>query len=102
MIFGEYSWNIFEKSFQNNLLKYILKNFTICLMFVLKKIQKYIIFKVFQFHLQVFLLFKNSGYKFFYIIFEGPNVNKIISYFEHVYNKILYLIMCKKINLFSS
>jgi hypothetical protein len=36
-------------------------------------------FKVFQVHVQVFLLFKNNGYKFFYITFEGPNVNEIIS-----------------------
>jgi hypothetical protein len=43
-----------------------------------------------------FLLLKNNGYKSFYIIFEGPNVNKIISYFGHLYNKILNLIMWKK------
>jgi hypothetical protein len=45
---------------------------------------KYDIFKVFQVHLQVFFLLKNSGYNFFYITFEGPNVDEIISYFEHL------------------
>jgi hypothetical protein len=49
-----------------------------------KKFQKYVIFKVFQVHVQVLLLFKNNGYKSFYIIFEGPNVNEIISYFGHL------------------
>jgi len=33
--FGEYSWNIFEKKFQNNFKKYFFKNYTIWLMFVL-------------------------------------------------------------------
>jgi len=46
--------------------------------------QKYVIFKVFQVHLSIFLLFKNTSYKYFYIIFEGPNVNEIISCFEHL------------------
>jgi hypothetical protein len=49
---------------------------------VLKICQEYVIFKVFQIHLQVFLLLKNNGYKSFYTTFEGPNVNEIISYFE--------------------
>jgi len=51
------------------------------LRFLFKICQKYVIFKDFQ----VILLFKSNGYKFFYINFEGPNVNKIISYFEHLY-----------------
>jgi len=49
-----------------------------------KNLPKNVIFKVFQIHLQVFLWLKNSGYKSFYIIFEGPNVNEIISYFGHL------------------
>jgi hypothetical protein len=52
------------------------KNCTILLRFVLKTCQKYVIFKVFKVHLQVFLLFKRSGYKYFYTTFEGPNVKK--------------------------
>jgi hypothetical protein len=40
--------------------------------------------KFFQVHLQVLLLIKNNGYKSFYIIFENPNVNEIISYFGHL------------------
>ncbi len=55
------------------------------LRFLFKICQKYVIFKDFQVHFQVFLLFKSNGYKKFYITFEGPNVNKIISYFEHLY-----------------
>jgi hypothetical protein len=51
---------------------------------MLKNCQKNVIFKVFQVHLQVLVLFKNSDYKFFYTIFEGPNVNEIISYFGHI------------------
>jgi len=83
-IFGGNILGIFsKKSFQKNLLKSIFFKCTIWLMFVLKKCQKNVIFKVFQLHLQV-LLFKSSGYKSFYIIFEGPNVNNIISYFGHV------------------
>jgi hypothetical protein len=58
-------------------------------MILLKICQKYVIFKVFKVHLQVLSLFKNNGYKFFYITFEGPNVNKMISYFKHLENKIL-------------
>ncbi len=38
--------------------------------------------------------------QFFYITFESPNVNEIVSYFGHIYNKILDLIMCKTLNLF--
>jgi hypothetical protein len=38
----------------------------------------------------------------FYITFEGPNVNEIISYSGQLYNKILDLIMCKKVYLFSN
>ncbi len=49
-----------------------------------------------QVHLKVFLLLKSSNYKYFYITFEGSNVNEIFSYFGHLLNKILYLIMCKK------
>ncbi len=48
---------------------------------MLKIDQKYVLFKVFQVHLQVRLLFKNGGYKSFYTTFEGPNINEIISYF---------------------
>jgi len=40
--------------------------------------------EVFQVHLQVILLFKSSGYKSFYITFENPNINEIISYFRHL------------------
>jgi hypothetical protein len=29
-------------------------------------------------------MLKSSGYKKLYIIFEGPNVDKIISYFENL------------------
>jgi len=53
-------------------------------MFVLKIWQKFVIFKVFKVHLQVLLLLKNSGYKFFNSTFEGPNVNEIISYFGYL------------------
>jgi len=45
---------------------------------------KNVIFKVFQVHLQVFLVLKSNGYKSFYTNFEGPNVNEMISYFEHI------------------
>jgi hypothetical protein len=45
--------------------------------------------------LQVFLVLKSNGCKSFYINFEGPHVNEIISYFKHIWNKILKLIMCK-------
>jgi hypothetical protein len=31
-----------------------------------------------------FLLLRNNGYKYFYTIFKGSNVNEIISYFEHL------------------
>jgi len=37
---------------------------------------KYVIFKVFQVHLQVLVLLKNNGYKSFYITFEGLNVDE--------------------------
>jgi len=42
-----------------------------------KILAKNAIFKVFQVHLQVLLLLKNSGYKSFYSTFEGPNANEI-------------------------
>ncbi len=45
---------------------------------------KYVIFKIFQVDLQDLLLLKNNGHKFFYIIFEGPNVDEIIIYFRHL------------------
>jgi hypothetical protein len=80
----EYSWNIFEKNLQKNLLKYLKNISTILLKFVLKICQNYFIFKVFQVHLKAILLPKNNGYKFFYIIFEGSNVNETISYFGHL------------------
>ncbi len=51
-------------------------------------------FQSFQVHLQVFLLLKSNNYKYFYTTFEGSNVNEILSYFGHLLNKILYLIMC--------
>ncbi len=54
-------------------------------MFVLKIWQKYVIFKVFQVHLQVFLLLKSNGHKSFYRTFEGPNVNEIVSYILDIY-----------------
>jgi hypothetical protein len=57
--FKEYFENIFEKVFFNLI---IFKNCTILLRFVLKNCQKYVIFKVFQVHLQVLLLFKKSSY----------------------------------------
>jgi hypothetical protein len=44
--------------------------YTILLRFVLKICQKYVIFKVFQIHLQVLLLLKNIGYKSFYIFLK--------------------------------
>ncbi len=56
----------------------------ILLRFVLKICQKYVIFKVFQIHLQVFLSLKFSDYKSIYTTFEGPNVDEIISYFGHL------------------
>jgi hypothetical protein len=78
---GEYSWNIPKNLHKSSMFK---KNLCIILLrFVLKICQKYVIFKVFQVHLQVLLLLKSSGYKSFYITFEGLNVNKIISYFGH-------------------
>jgi hypothetical protein len=51
---------------------------------MLKICHKYVIFKVFQVHLQVDLLFKSNDYKSFYTTFESPNVNEIFSYFEHL------------------
>jgi hypothetical protein len=58
-ILGIFSKKVFKKIFKN--LKKILC--TILVRFVLKICQKYVIFKVFQVHLQVLLLFKKSGYK---------------------------------------
>ncbi len=49
-----------------------------------KKLPKEFIFKVFQIHLQVFLLLKSNGYNSFYTNFEGPNVDEKISYFGHL------------------
>jgi len=78
--FGEYS----QKSLQKNLLNSFLKFMYYFVKVYVKNLPKNVIFKVFQIHLQVFLWLKNSGYKSFYIIFEGPNVNEIISYFGHL------------------
>jgi hypothetical protein len=47
------------------------------LRFVLKFCQKYVIFKAFQVHLQVFLLLKNSGYKSFDIILKVQMLMKL-------------------------
>jgi hypothetical protein len=60
-----------------NILHYFVKVF-------IKNLSKKFLFKVFQVCFQVLLLLKNNGYKFFYTIFEGPNVNEIISYFSHL------------------
>jgi hypothetical protein len=60
------------------------KNYAILSRYLLEICQKYVIFKVFQVHLQVLLLFKSIGYRSFYIIFEDLNVNEIISYFAHL------------------
>jgi hypothetical protein len=81
MTFLEYFWNTLKKSFKN-ILKY-LKNYLYYLVCV-KNFPKNAIFKVFQIHLQVVLLLNINGYKSFYITFEGPNVNEIISYFENL------------------
>jgi hypothetical protein len=75
-IVGIFSKKIFKKIFLN--MYYLVK---VC---VLIFSQKYVIFKDFQLHLQVLLLLKNNDYKFFYITFEGPNVNETISYFGHL------------------
>jgi hypothetical protein len=94
--------NILE-IFSKKTLKNLLKSFcAILLRFLLKICQKYVIFKVFQVHLQVLLLLKNNRYKYFYTTFEGPNVNEIISYLKNLKNRILNLIMCKNFNLFSN
>jgi len=65
-----------------------------------KNLTKICHFQSFQVHLQVYLLFKSSGYKSFYTIFEGSNVNEIIPYCKNLSNKILDLIMCKNFSLF--
>jgi hypothetical protein len=54
--FREYFWNIYISLF-----KYFLQYCTILLRFVLKTFHKYVIFNVFQVHLQVLLLFKSNG-----------------------------------------
>jgi hypothetical protein len=51
---------VLEKIFKKSFLVF-LKNCTIFLKFVLKICQKYVIFKNFQIHLQVLLLFKNTS-----------------------------------------
>jgi hypothetical protein len=71
------SCNVFSKKSFKIYLYYFVK---VCV----KKFQKNVIFKVFQIHLQILLLFKNNGYKSFYTTFEGPNVNGIISYFKNL------------------
>jgi hypothetical protein len=70
----------FGKVFQ----KIVLKKIYYFVEVRVKKLPKNVIFKVFQVHPPILLLLKNNGYKSFYIIFEGPNVNEIISYFEHL------------------
>jgi hypothetical protein len=37
-----------------------------------------------KFSKSIYKSFKSNGYKFFYTIFEGPNVNEITSYFGHL------------------
>jgi hypothetical protein len=77
---GIVSKKIFKKIFK-------LKKINLCIIllrFVLIFFQEYVIFKVFQIHLQVFLLLKSNGCKSFYTTFEGPNVNEIISYFGNL------------------
>ncbi len=72
----EYSRKKFSKQSSNFFIKKIC---SILLRFVLN-CQEYVIFKVFQVHLQL----KNSGHRSFYNIFEGPDVNETISYFGHL------------------
>jgi hypothetical protein len=73
--FGILSKKGFKKilDLKNKYLYYFVK---VCV----KKLSKIVIFKVFEVHLQL----KNNGCKSFYTIFEGPNVNEIISYFGHL------------------
>jgi hypothetical protein len=53
---GEYSWIILQKKSSKKYFSiYIFLNYTILLRFMLKFCQKYVIFKVFQVHLQVLL-----------------------------------------------
>jgi hypothetical protein len=64
-------------------------------------LSKYISFSKFSKSISKFFYCLKIVVMSFFYIFEGPNVNEIISYFRHLYYKILNLIMCKKINLFS-
>jgi hypothetical protein len=73
---GILSKKVFKKVFKN----IFYKLFIILFFFF----QKNHFLEVFQVHLQVILLFKSSGYESFYITFENPNVNEIISYFRHL------------------
>jgi len=76
---------IVSKQIFKQIFNFLKKNLCIILLrFVLKICEEYVIFKVFQIHLQVFLLLENNGCKSFYTTFEGPNVNEIISYFENL------------------
>jgi hypothetical protein len=80
IILGIFSRKVFKKFFKILFKKKLYYFVKVCF----KNLPKNVTFKVFQIHLQVFFLFKSSGYKCFYITFEGPNVNEIISYFGHL------------------
>jgi len=72
-LLSDYFWGMFLKKSLHYFVKVCVKN-----------LSKNVIFKVFQVYLKIILLLKNNGYNSFYITFEGPNVNEIISYFEHL------------------
>jgi hypothetical protein len=67
-----------EKSLEKSLLNFIFKNLYYFVKVFVENLPKYVIFKVFQIHLQVSLMFKSGGYKSFYTTFEGPNVHNFI------------------------
>jgi hypothetical protein len=71
-----------EKIFKKVLIFFLKKYYFVKV--CIKLFPKNVIFKVFQIHFQVFLLLRSYGYKNIYTTFEGPNVNKIISYFENL------------------
>jgi hypothetical protein len=77
-------WGIFLEYFEKNLQFFELKKLYYFVKVCVKIFPKNVIFNFFQIHLQILLLFKSNGYKFFYITFEGPNVNEIFSYFENL------------------
>ncbi len=70
---------IFSKEFFKKSLKIFKLFLNYFVKVCVKTLPKICHFQSFQVHLCGLLLLKSSGYKSFYTIFEGPNVNEIIS-----------------------